>query len=71
MAERAVLDMHGLGYPDHLKWFDAVGRLVREESALIDGPTVVLARGELTSGLYLVVPSRNGQRLGQARVLCE
>ena len=71
MAERAVLDMHGLGYPDHLKWFDAVGHLVREESALIDGPTVVLARGELTSGLYLVVPSRNGQRLGQARVLCE
>ncbi|MBK7086809.1 MAG: hypothetical protein IPH53_20060 [Flavobacteriales bacterium] len=71
MAERAVLDMHGLGYPDRLQWFDAMGHLVREEPALIDGPTVVLDRGELTSGLYLVVPSRNGQRLGQARVLCE
>lgn len=71
MVQYAVLDMHGLGYPDHLQWFDAMGHLVREEPARIDGPTVLLERGGLAPGLYMVVPSRNGRRLGQARVLCE
>ncbi len=71
MAQHAVLDMHGRGYPDHLQWFDAMGHLVREEPALIDGPTVVLDRGNLKPGLYMVVASRNGQRLGQAKVVCE
>jgi len=57
--------------PDHLIWRDGLGRMVRSEPALNNGPTTVLHRKELSTGLYLVEVLRDGKTLGTAKVMLE
>jgi len=57
--------------PDHLIWRDALGRMVRSEPALNNGPTTVLARKELSTGLYMIEVLRDGKTLGTAKVMFE
>jgi len=57
--------------PDHLIWRDALGRAMRSEPAITNGPTTVLARRELPAGLYMVEVLRDGKTLGSATVIIE
>ncbi|MBV6405437.1 MAG: hypothetical protein GFGODING_02210 [Flavobacteriales bacterium] len=57
--------------PDRLVWRDAMGRVVRSEPALNDGPTTVLVRKELPAGLYALEVFRKGRPLGSTRVIIE
>ncbi len=57
--------------PDHLIWRDGLGRTVRSEPALNNGPTTVLARKDLPAGLYVLEVFRKGKPLGSTRVLIE
>ncbi|MBK9274116.1 MAG: hypothetical protein IPM49_06195 [Flavobacteriales bacterium] len=71
IAERGALVWGNSPPPDHLIWRDAMGRLVRSEPALNNGPTTVLARKELPAGLYVLEVFRKGKPLGSTRVMIE
>ncbi|MBK9076156.1 MAG: hypothetical protein IPL77_14510 [Flavobacteriales bacterium] len=57
----------GIAQPDR---GDAWG-VVRSEPALNNGPTTVLARKELSTGLYMVEVLRDGKTLGTSKVMFE
>ena len=71
IAERGALVWGDSPPPDHLIWRDAMGRMVRSEPAMNNGPTTVLARKELPAGLYVLEVFRKGKPLGSTRVLIE
>ncbi len=71
ITERGALVWGNSPPPDHLVWRDAMGRLVRSEPALNNGPTTVLARKELPAGLYVLEVYRKGKPLGSTRVMIE
>ena len=71
IAERGALVWGDSPPPDHLVWRDGMGRMVRSEPALNNGPTTVLARKELPAGLYVLEVFRKGKPLGSTRVMVE
>lgn len=71
IAERGALVWGDSPPPDHLVWRDGMGRMVRSEPALNNGPTTVLLRQGLAAGPYLIEVGRQGRILGTAKVLLE
>jgi len=71
ISERGALVWGDSPPPDHLVWRDGMGRMVRSEPALNNGPTTVLLRQGLAAGPYLIEVGRQGRILGTAKVLLE
>ncbi|MBK7268624.1 MAG: hypothetical protein IPI07_03625 [Flavobacteriales bacterium] len=71
IAHQGAMTWGNSPQPDHLVWRDALGRVVRSEPALNNGPTTVLARKELSTGLYMVEVLRDGKTLGTSKVMFE
>lgn len=71
MAGQAVLRMNGNAWPTDLRWYDAMGRCIRSESVRMNGPTVVLERGRLSAGTYVVEALAHGRLIGRAKAVCE
>ncbi len=71
MTSHAWFQVNGADEPDHVTWLDAVGRVVRTEAVRVDGGAVLLERGDLPSGMYVVESRHGGRPLGRGRVTVE
>lgn len=71
MEERAVLVFNGLAWPEEVVWRDALGRVLKRTAVERLGPSFVLERDGLPTGLYMVeVLGRKGS-LGVVKVVCQ
>ena len=61
----------GIAAPDQLIWTDAMGRAVRMEKPRCDGESLLLERGDLPAGAYLLQVLRENVRIAQCRVLLQ
>jgi len=71
LEAEGALRMNGNVWPTVLRWYDMTGRCVRNEPAEQNGPTILLHRAQLPSGLYVVEALDHGRSIGRAKVLCE
>ena len=71
MREEAVLVGTGNASVEALHWFDPTGRLVRSDRPQRRGPSLVLGRKGLPTGMYCVRVLAGGRTLGSIRVVCE
>ena len=70
MGRQAMLQWNGGEQPTAVRWFDAWGRLVRQER-LIAGPTSPVHRGDLPPGLYVLQLLAGSHPIGTVRMVCE
>ena len=70
MGRQATLQWNGGEQPTAVRWFDAWGRLVRQEW-LIAGPASPIQRGDLPAGLYVLQLLAGNHPLGTVRMVCE
>ena len=70
MGRQATLQWSGKEQPTAVRWFDAWGRLVRQERFAV-GPASMIQRGDLPTGLYVLQLLAGSHPLGTVRMVCE
>jgi len=54
-----------------VEWVDAMGRMAMIRPIRHDGPSAVVDRHDLPSGLYTLRAVANDRIVGQVRVICD
>ena len=71
VRDEAVLDLNGALLPDKLIWWDAQGRVVAIAAVRLRGPSVLVERRGLATGVYVLEARRQGTSLGRAQVILD